>query len=194
MKRSLGLLALSLVLSAIHPTQATTVIPPDFEKLVTDAEVIFQGEVTGVRSEWIGEGAQHRIVSFVTFKVEEALKGKPGATYSMRMLGGTVDGETLEVSDAPKFKVGDRDVLFMEHNGSQFIPLVGIQHGRFQLKRDSSGHESIVTGEGQPLATVDQLGHAEEQIAKNKTAMSLNDFKVAIHTRMSQAQNQAREQ
>ena len=45
---------------------ATTVIPPNFDELVSRAEVIFEGEVTGVQSQWIGEGAEHRIVTFVT--------------------------------------------------------------------------------------------------------------------------------
>ncbi|HCP91359.1 MAG TPA: hypothetical protein DIT76_04830, partial [Spartobacteria bacterium] len=89
------------------------------------------------------------IVTFVTFKVEDTLKGNAGATYSIRLLGGTVDGETMEVSDTPKFKVGDRDILFVENNGSQFVPLVGIMNGRFRIQHDEqTGHDIITTGEG----------------------------------------------
>src|SRR5205085_8375189 len=83
---------------------ATTVIPPSFDELVSRAEMIFQGSVTGVRSEWTGEGAQRHIMSYVTLKVEDAIKGNPGSTVTLRMLGGTVGGETMEVTDAPKFK------------------------------------------------------------------------------------------
>ena len=114
--------------NSIH---ATTVIPPTFDELVSRAEIIFQGSVTDTRSQWIGEGAQRHIVTFVTFRVDDAIKGSPGASYTIRMLGGTVDGQTMEVSDAPKFKTGDRDFLFVEHNGQQFIPLVGIMHWTF---------------------------------------------------------------
>jgi hypothetical protein len=32
----------------------TTVVPPTFEELVSQAELIFQGAVTDVRSEWAG--------------------------------------------------------------------------------------------------------------------------------------------
>src|SRR2546429_7239147 len=87
---------------------ATTVIPPSFDELVARAELIFQGSVTDVRSEWTGEGAQRHIMSYVTLKVEDAIKGNPGPTVTLRMLGGTVGGETMEVADAPRFKVGDR--------------------------------------------------------------------------------------
>ena len=129
MKKPLGFLVFPILVSLGLVVHATTVIPPNFDELVSRAQVIFEGEVTGLQSQWIGEGAEHRIVTFVTFKVVDALKGNPGENYSIRMLGGTVDGRTMEVTDAPKFKVGDHDVLFVENNGRQFIPLVGIQHG-----------------------------------------------------------------
>src|SRR5437016_11891433 len=67
-----------LVLIMAGAALATTVIPPSFDDLVGRAEMIFQGTVTGVRSEWTGEGAQRHIMSYVTVKVEETIKGKIG--------------------------------------------------------------------------------------------------------------------
>jgi hypothetical protein len=186
MKRHLGFLALPVLFALAAVANATTVIPPNFDELVSRAEVIFEGEVTGLQSQWIGEGTEHRIVTFVTFKVDETLKGNVGATYRMRMLGGTVDGQTMEVTDAPKFKVGDHDLLFVEHNGSQFIPLVGIMHGRFRIQKDQTGNDIVVTGEGQPLADVSQLGVNEEAVAKSKPALSLRDFKTSVQARVHQ--------
>lgn len=186
MKKSIGFLVYPVLFSLGFVANATTVIPPKFDELVSRAQVIFDGEVTGLQSQWIGEGAQHRIVTFVTFKVNQAIKGDPGSTYSMRMLGGTVDGRTMRVTDAPEFKVGDRSVLFVENNGSQFIPLVGIQHGSFRVQKDQSGRETLRTGGGQPLADVNQLGGDEAAIAKSKAALSLNDFKTAIQSRVRQ--------
>ncbi len=186
MKKSLGFLVYPVLFSLGFIANATTVIPPKFDELVSRAEIIFEGEVASLQSQWIGEGAQHRIVTFVTFKVDEALKGAAGTTYSMRMLGGTVDGRTMEVTDAPKFKVGDRNVLFVENNGSQFIPLVGIQHGRFRVQKDQTGRDTLVTGEGQSLTDVNQLGGDEKTTAQTKAALSLNDFKSAIRSRISQ--------
>lgn len=186
MKKSLGFLVYPVLFSLGFVANATTVIPPKFDELVSRAEVIFEGEVTGLQSQWIGEGAQHRIVTFVTFKVDQALKGNAGTSYSIRMLGGTVDGRTMEVTDAPKFKVGDRSILFVENNGRQFIPLVGIQHGRFRVQKDQAGRDTLLTGAGQPLADVNQLGADESTVAKTKSALSLNDFKSAIQSRVRQ--------
>jgi hypothetical protein len=190
MKKSLGFLLFPALVSFGLVSHATTVIPPSFDQLVSRAQVIFEGEVTGLRSEWIGEGSQHRIVTYVSFRVDDALKGDPGTTYSMRMLGGTVGDRTMEVSDAPKFKVGDHDVLFIENNGSQFIPLVGLQHGRFRVEKDSSGRQTLRTGEGLPLADVNQLGGNEETVAKSKPAISLDDFKSVVRSRARLGQTQ----
>src|SRR5216684_2187548 len=99
MKKSLLLLTATIAL--IAGARATTVIPPTFEQLVNQADLIFQGSVTEVRSVWSGEGAQRHIDSYVTFPIEQALKGVPGTSYTIRMLGGAVDGETMEVTDSP---------------------------------------------------------------------------------------------
>ena len=165
MKRTIRFLLYPILFSLGFVANATTVIPPSFDDLVRRAQIIFEGEVTGLHSQWIGEGAEHRIVTYVTFKVDDALKGDPGANYSIRMLGGTVDGRTMEVTDAPKFRVGDHDLLFVENNGSQFIPLVGIMHGRFRIEKDQTGRETLLTGEGQPLSDVNQC---ESRKAKPK--------------------------
>jgi hypothetical protein len=180
--------SLAVIACLIAPAgllRATTVIPPTFDELVSRADVIFQGSVTDVRSQWIGEGAQRHIVTYVSFKVDEAIKGTPGSSYTMRMLGGTVDGQTMEVTDSPKFKLGDRDILFVEHNGEQFIPLVGIMHGRFRIERDpQDGHEIVATNSGERLADVTRLGKEEHVAASEKAAISPSEFKAAIHTNL----------
>jgi hypothetical protein len=163
----------------------TTVVPPTFDELVSQAEVIFQGAVTDVRSEWAGAGAQRHIVTYVTFRVEEGFKGNVGATYSVRLLGGTVGGETMEVTDTPKFNVGDRDILFVENNGSQFVPLVGISHGRFRVDRDqTTGRDVVRTNDRAPLSDVSQLGK-NERAANVGRPLSIDEFKSAIRTKLA---------
>lgn len=158
--------------AAANTSPATTVIPPTFDELVDEAQLIFQGTVTDVQCQWTGEGSQRRIVSFVTFQVEEAIKGEPGATYTMRMLGGAIDGESMGIADAPTFQKGDRDILFVENNGRQFIPLVGIMYGRFRIQADKmAGKDMVTTNSGAPVGGVAGLGPTE--------------FKAAIRTRLA---------
>lgn len=175
-----------LLLFALPSARATTVIPPTFDELVTNAEMIFEGTVTTMRSEWTGQGADRHIVTYVSFKIEDAIKGPLGAEYTIRMFGGTVDGQTMEVTDAPRFKVGDRDILFVEHNGTQFIPLVGIMHGRFHVLPDETGvNEKIAKDNGAPLANVAKLGQ-DENAAVSGTALSKAEFKAAIRQKMAE--------
>jgi len=186
MKLLRSFLFLSLVSLALPAARATTVIPPTFDELVTQAEVIFEGTVTGTRSEWTGEGSNRHIVTYVTFKVEDAIKGAAGAEYTIRMFGGTVGDQTIEVTDAPKFKMGDRDILFVEHNGSQFIPLVGIMHGRFHVQTDANdANEKMTKDSGAALANVAKLGQ-DEVAAASGPAMSKADFKAAIRQKLAE--------
>lgn len=172
-------------LSALITASATTVVPPTFEQLVNQAQLIFQGVVTNVRSEWAGAGAQRYIATFVTFQVEERFKGAADASYSIRLLGGTVGDETMVVTDAPKFNVGDRDILFVENNGSQFIPLVGIGYGRFRVQREpTTGRDVVLTNERKPVADVSKLGR-DERAATAGRPVSIDEFKHSIRTTLA---------
>jgi hypothetical protein len=186
MKLFRSLILISLLALALPAGQATTVIPPTFDELVTQAEMIFEGTVTGMRSEWTGEGSNRHIVTFVTFRIEDSIKGGGGTEYTIRLFGGTVDGQTMEVTDAPRFKVGDRDILFVEHNGTQFIPLVGIMHGRFHVQADAAGRsEKIAKDNGATLADVAKLGQDEVAAVTGK-ALSKAEFKAAIRQKLAE--------
>jgi hypothetical protein len=178
-----------LILGAVallQSAKATTVIPPSFDQLVTQAEIIFQGNVTDVSSQWVGEGGQRHIVSYITFKVEEALKGDAGQSYTIRMFGGTVGDQSMGISDAPKFNVGDRDILFVENNGSQVVPLVGIMHGRFHLQKDQSGQDVVLNHQGEPVKNVARLGTDSEATPENPAEANLTAaaFKAAVKNKL----------
>lgn len=177
----LALICLGLTSTAVR---ATTVIPPTFDELVDQADVIFQGEVTDVKSEWVGEGAQRHIMSYVTFKVGDSLKGDAGQRYTIRMLGGTVDGESMGVSDGPTFEVGDNDILFVQNNGSQFIPLVGIMHGRFHVRKNQAGQEVITDHEDEPVRNVSRLGKTQAMELPNEVDLTPADFKAAVRSKL----------
>jgi hypothetical protein len=181
------LLSIAFIGFAFVSVKATTVIPPTFEQLVKQADFIFQGTVTDSRSVWEGEGGQRHIETYISFKVEDSVKGDAGSSFTIRMLGGTVGDETMEVTDAPKFKVGDRDILFVEHNFDQFVPLVGIGHGRFHVQRDEqTGRDVIVNAEGEAVRDLTQLGRNEDAAATADVteAISPDELKSAVHKQL----------
>ena len=53
------------------------------------------------------------IISRTTVVVEEVLQGSPTETLTVDIEGGTLDDLTLEVSDMPSVKQGDRGVFFV---------------------------------------------------------------------------------
>ena len=183
MKKPNFLVMLAALLAGTASLTATVVIPPTFEQLVDQAQEIFQGTVTDVKSQWIGEGDERHIVSYITFQVKDALKGAPGKSYTMRQFGGTVDGETMFVGDGPKFQVGDEDIVFVENNGSQVIPLVGLMYGRFHVRKDQSGRATVTTNEDRPLRNVSRLGR-EDATAGSEAVLSPEAFKAAIQSRL----------
>src|SRR5256714_3546259 len=180
------LLPLTLIAIGFVRVSATIVVPPTFEQLVQQAELIFQGTVTDVRSVWEGEGAQRHIDTYVTFQIGENVKGNAGSSYTIRILGGTVGDETMEVTDTPKFKLGDSDILFVEHNNDQFVPLVGINHGRFHVQRDEqTGRDIVVNGEGEPVRDVTKVGHEEESVSAAE-AISPQELKSAVQKHLAE--------
>src|SRR2546423_3545919 len=180
------LLPLTLICIAFIRVTSTSVFPPTFDQLVQQAELIFQGTVTDVRSVWEGEGAQRHIDTYVTFQIGENVKGNAGSSYTIRILGGTVGDETMEVTDTPKFKLGDSDILFVEHNNDQFVPLVGINHGRFHVQRDEqTGRDIVVNGEGEPVRDVTKVGHEEESVSAAE-AISPQELKSAVQKHLAE--------
>jgi hypothetical protein len=201
MKFTRSILAAAAGLITAASVHATTVIPPTFDQLVERAEHIIEGTVTDVSSHWVGEGGQRHIVSYVTVQVDEALKGGAGTTYTLRMLGGTVGDTTMGVSDSPTFKVGERNILFVENNGTQFIPLVGIMYGRYRVQQDAArGSDVVLDNFGHALSSHDlaELGKNQEAAIGSHThahghgehtetagAMSVAEFKAAIRAKLS---------
>lgn len=176
---------LSAVAALTVNVRATSVIEPTFDELVDQAQVIFEGNVSDVKSQWIGEGAERAIVSYVTFKVDDSVKGNAGQTYTIRMLGGTVGDETMEVADAPRFHIGDKDILFVQNNGSQFVPLVGIMHGRFHVRRNTAGAEVITDDKEKPVRNLKRLGRESSVAASAEDSdITPSDLKAAIKQRM----------
>jgi hypothetical protein len=150
-----------LLLAFLLPfARATSVVPPSFAELVGDAEAIYRGRITAVESRWVAqaEGQGNVIKTFVTLAVERALKGTDQKEVTLEFLGGTVGGESMSVSGMPKFKVGDREIVFVQKNGIQFCPLVALMHGRYRvLKDDATAREHVARDDGLPLTAVNDV-------------------------------------
>jgi len=90
----------------------------------------------------------------------------------------------MGVSDAPKFQVGNEDILFVQNNGSQFIPLVGIMHGRFHVRTNENGHQIVTSSEDEPVKNVAHLGKISSAPSPEEPDLSAADFKTAVKNKL----------
>jgi hypothetical protein len=146
---------LLLLLFALVPfAHATSVVPPSFPELVAESDAIYRGRVTSVQAKRVENShADGSVIkTFVTLAVERVLKGPERTAVTLEFLGGTVGDETLTVTGMPTFTLGAREIVFVQKNGIQFCPLVGLMHGRYRVLRDeSTAREHIARDNGLPL-------------------------------------------
>lgn len=108
------------------------------ETAVMRSEAMVLGRVVEIayRESQAGEGLMVAPHSFVTYRLEQVLRGEvTGRTLTLRFMGGW-DPSTGRVAlspGAPMFQVGDRDILLITGNGTAFCPLVGCGLGRFRV-------------------------------------------------------------
>ena len=145
-----GSLAALLGLAAI--ATATTVVPPDFAQLVNETDYVVRAVVKSVKSEYRNGPDGRMIVSFVELEVRETILGTPPAHVVLEMLGGQIGDQELAVVGAPKFKVGDEDILFVSGNGRTFYPLFALMHGRYPILREpGTGRRYVARSNLEPL-------------------------------------------
>ncbi len=160
-------LALCLGLAPLR-TNATTVVPPEFDSLVSQADYVVHTIVKSVTSELQVNQGQKRIVTFVTVQIRDVITGNPPDALVLQMLGGTVGNETMFVEGAPQFQIGDEDILFIHGNGTQLSPLVAIMHGRYPVVHDpKSNNDYVARNNGLPLFSEQEVSLSMEQTSNH---------------------------
>ena len=167
--------AAAALLAAAAP-EASVVVPPTFDALVATAGDIFLGQVTARSSRIDMRGGHRLVVTDVTFRVDEAVKGEPGRLTTLTFLGGSVGELRVEVPGMPTFMVGDRDVLFVQRGRPSLMPIVGLFHGRFRVVTGPGGSgEFVANAARQPLSTAAGYAHPA-RLSATARPLALADF------------------
>lgn len=164
--RWLALLALPALGVWLH---ATTLIAPDFDKLVNSADYVVRATVKSVTSEWRqnpDNPGKPYIGTSVELEVLEVISGTPPSPLVLSLVGGRIGDRELTVDGAPKFTVGQESILFIRGNGRQIVPLVGMQYGHYPVRRDAR------TGEAQVMRSGGKLLYSEQEVALPEAAAS----------------------
>ena len=109
---------IAVLIGATSITVSADVKPEvDVPGLAKGAERVVVASVQQVSSRFdTNEYGDNVIVTDAVLRVEETLKGAHAASASVTVEGGTVGNLSLDVSDMPRLKPGDRAVMFLRLN------------------------------------------------------------------------------
>jgi len=118
--------------------------------LVAESEFVTVADLVGAQARRNSRG--NLIVTDYRFRVAQALQGAaPAAEFVLTQGGGTLAGETHELSDTAKLDVGSRYLLFVRPGrGEVFSPFVGGAQGVYLLSSD--GKAMSLGGDRRKLA------------------------------------------
>ena len=141
---ALTVLVLLIALTIVLPAFGSTVGAVSIEQLSNEAEMIFEGEV--VRSESMFDPDQMTLHTYVTFRIDDIVKGSYAAPeITLRFLGGTVGETGMHISDSTLPAAGDQGIYFVESlSRYQVNPFYGMDQGHF-LILDSNGERVMMT-------------------------------------------------
>jgi hypothetical protein len=165
---------LLLCLLATDAARATSVVPPRFEELVAEAEVIVRASPVAreTRRETAPDGTAI-LRTYVTLAVERTLKGPAADRLTLAFLGGELGDEAMTVRGVPRLEPGATDYVFIAGNGRVFCPLVGLGHGRFRVLRDAAGGGEYLARENhEPLTDPGEVGLPLETAAGAKPLLA----------------------
>jgi hypothetical protein len=160
---------LALGVAPMH-TETTILLKKSFDDLVVEADAIVVGTVTEIESLY---GTGKDIYTLVTLTDLEILHGRLDDTnLTLRLLGGQIGGEFLEVAGSPKLARDERVLLFVHGNGREFVPIVGWTQGVFRLELDSAtGKVKVKDHERNPVLEVRGREVVRHQLRRPETAI-----------------------
>lgn len=120
--QGLGALALALGLTVAPPVQAASLVARDVAYMTLHADAVVRGAVVDQRVELDADDMPWTVT---TLSVEQAYKGKVGATVEVWQRGGEApDGTILKIDGDLELAVGERAVVFLARDpdlGGRFV-------------------------------------------------------------------------
>jgi hypothetical protein len=142
--RRLVPLSLAALLALAGTAAATTAIALNNRALTSTADIIAIATVVESRVVWEGRV----LITEVTVKVEEVLKGAPGDTIVVSLPGGIDANRRIPIAmtyaGAPALKQGERTFLFLNRDeDTSRLMVVGFSQGKFAINREPGGEDIV---------------------------------------------------
>jgi hypothetical protein len=184
-KRMAAALTCSLCLFAFSSASATTVLGLDIDKVVADAEFVFEGAV--INSETRQDSNSGIISTYVTFQINGIIKGDySGDSIELKFMGGVFNGKIVQVSGMRIPEMAEQGVYFVESMSRDLInPLIGWSQGHFII-HDDNGTRRISTAGNQPVIEVEAVSAIPRSIKKPQSVVEGNtDIAAGVMTETS---------
>lgn len=151
--RLLMAVLITLVLIPIAHGHAASVRQVTMDEMLQVCQFVFEGRVLTLEAK---ENSRKRIHTYVTFKIQDIIKGEySSGIITLSFLGGTVGDVTMGVSDMKVPQAGERGIYFVESlERSQVHPLYGWSQGHFLVQSDGTGMDRVMTSNDQPVTEV----------------------------------------
>ena len=131
-RNMIGIALVAAILAA--PAFATTVTKMDLEQLVQRADLIVQGQVQSVYSQW--DEGRRLVFTYISIRVDEPLKGERRQSILIRQIGGTVGAIQMSVAGVPQFKSGEMAIVFLKRQDDSTFQVVGMNQGLYEIVED----------------------------------------------------------
>jgi len=153
------ILATALALALAAPVaRASQALHQTLRDLTTGSSDIVIGRVERTLTHW--NDAHTRILTDVTVRVSETLKGTGEATLTLTQLGGDLDGFRYSVPGSPLFRSGEEALLFVWRDARGRAQVNGLAQGKFDIATDpATGARTVQRAPGGPqVREVSTLG------------------------------------
>jgi len=184
-KHLAAVLTCSLCLFAFSSTSATTILEMDIDKVVADAEFVFEGSV--INSETRQHSSSGIISTYITFQINDIIKGDyTGDSVELKFMGGVFNGQIVQVSGMRIPEMAEQGIYFVESMSRDLInPLIGWSQGHFIIV-DDNGTRRIKTAGGQPVIDVEAVSSIPGSIKKPLSIVEGNtDIAAGVMTQAS---------
>ena len=140
---ALAMMILALLTASPEFADATILIPKNLQQLSSESERIVLARVENQHCDWLKD--TRVIFTYTKIKVEKTMKGSHESTMEIAEVGGTIGDLTTRVASMPRFKTGERIVLFLKKDGLQQWRVRGAIQGRFSVLYNRATDEDLVT-------------------------------------------------
>ncbi|HKY03542.1 MAG TPA: putative Ig domain-containing protein [Blastocatellia bacterium] len=168
------------VLSLAPSALSTTVIVPSDDDMIIGARAIITGRVISTGASL--DPRQDRIYTYVTIKVQEVIKGEISERFVvLKELGGQVGERFFTVYGNPRFKTGEKVLLYLDTWSDGSLRVHQMFLGKFDITKDAlTGRETVSRGTPDHNTLVVQSGSHDARTDEPST----ESMEFAAYTRM----------